>query len=189
MTEAPLRRCSIRGDQGEDLAALLADMPALETLDLADNGLGDGGLRAVAAVLPRLTRLTSVDIGGHTASHTGVAAVLTALLEPWPEGEAPLRRLALAGAAVRLQCVGAFAALVQRFWRLERLDISGLGLGLEGVAVVAQALRSLPGLRVLRLAGNVGRQESPGRAQLPGVLAPLTQIHTTDYGAHSHVCS
>lgn len=185
LTQLPLASCCIGEDQAGALAALLADLPDLEALDLVCNPLGDNGMLAVAAVLPRLTRLTCVHLGGHTVSDVGMFAVLTALLAPWSQGGSPMRCLSVGSERFPPQRVGAMAAMIRSFRRLERLSISGLGLGLEGVGLMVQALQGLPHLRSLHVDGNVSSEESPGRAQLLHVLAPLTQIHTLFSGAHS----
>lgn len=79
LTALELAECRLKASQGEDVAALASDIPALRALDLGWNELGDEGLRRLAEALRSMPQLQVLGIAGNGATHRGVFAVLAAL--------------------------------------------------------------------------------------------------------------
>lgn len=155
-------------DGAEDVFRMLrrrAALPALESLELTGDTLGDEGLGALAGG-PGLRALRALDVDDCTIGPRGLAALLGSRLWPRlerlglkdaPVGEGSLKGLAsaLAGAGLRdlsLITAGITAAGVKtlastKSWgRLEALDLWGNGIGDAGLV----ALASCPHLAQLR---------------------------------------
>jgi len=130
---------------GDAAAALLRGAPALTSLGLAGCRLGGAGAAGLAAglSLPGGAPLAALDLSGCELDD-GAAAALAAALR----AGAPLARLALGGNPA-LSDVGvaalAAAAAEAPGCRLERLDVSGSGIGPAALAALGAAacLRTL----------------------------------------------
>lgn len=131
------------------LAALVADLPALQLLDVSGNRLKDSGLIALAAGVRCLRQLTDISIGDNGASYVGVCALLTAMLGAHAAGGAALRRLSMPNFYIGPGHAVALTSLLRQFRALEVLDVGDLDLdiGDAGTRVVVDALATLPHLR------------------------------------------
>ena len=139
------------------IAAMLADMPALRSLDLSSNCLQDVGLCAVAGALRGLRSLTRLLVGHNCATHVGVFAVVNTVLERPPArgvGEGWLAHLDVSGAEIGAARAQGLAVLVLQLRGLVVGGFRSLGLGVKGSRALADSLETLPRLREVRAEGN-----------------------------------
>ena len=149
-------RCMFEEERAEALAAMVGDMPALQSLDVGANALWTDGLVSLAGVVPGLTALTLLDVSDCAVSGPGVLAMLEALLRPGAAGPERLRHLIIAGNCERPweeHAVG-LATHLRRFRGLTALDMLNIELGRAGLQAVVEALETLPDLRHLDARGN-----------------------------------
>lgn len=140
--------------QAEALAAMIGDMPALQSLDLRGNNFKDHGLLCLARVVPRLPGLTHLNVCDCIAARAGVLALLEALLQPGAAGRERLRCLDISMNSTRPRSAQRLADALRQFRSLTSLDMAFLELGREGLRVVVEALETLPELRQLDARGN-----------------------------------
>lgn len=180
--------------RGDALAGLLGGMP-LQSLDLAQNRLADGGLLRLAAVLPHLPRLTMLDISGNHASHEGVFPVLAALAQRPAAAEAGpmLREVGFGWSVVPPQHAAELAALLAKLGRLEVLRMPAVyaamwpwgqqTMGLGSLRSIVSALLGLPELRVLDVRHAVRKAELRAASAVCSSLTHVTCLKLQDGAA------
>ncbi|XP_057592710.1 tonsoku-like protein isoform X2 [Hippopotamus amphibius kiboko] len=165
-----------------ELLAALDTVPALTLLDLSSNHLGPEGLRQLAAGLPgqaALQNLEELDLSMNPLGD-GCGQALASVLRacPW------LRTLRLQacgfGPGFFLNHQVALGSAFQGAKCLETLSLSYNGLGAKALA---QALRSLPAHRLLRLElSSVAASKSE-----PGLTEPVVSYLTKEGCALEHL--
>jgi len=114
-------------------------MSSLRVLLLAQNKLGDEGVRMLADALPKASRLQQLVLNANSVTDAAAAVLLKSL-----PGGPPLELLALAGN--RLQGFGIAAVLQEvlpRCTSLQTLDLSSNPLGAMEAAAIEAAWRLL----------------------------------------------
>jgi hypothetical protein len=175
--------CWIGDDGAEQLAAaLLARLDAgftpagLEALVLRRNNITAAGTRALAAALARpdvCPKLALLDLDMNSVGAAGAEALAVALAT-----NTALEMLYLGSNGVRAD--GALAlgrALAAPACTLRCLDLNNNRLGIEGVGVLAQALRTNVALTSLCLAFNGLAHEQGGAARLLDMLEAPLALH------------
>jgi hypothetical protein len=130
-------------DQIEDLAEALP--PTLTLLDMYQNRIGPAGAAALAAALPRLSRLTTLQLSSTRIGTEGVAALAPVL-------PATLRVLELAGCGMGDAGAAALGAALPGLPALTHLEISANGLTFAGLRALLPGLPET--LQELLLDGN-----------------------------------
>lgn len=150
-------------------AALVADMPSLQDLDLRN---ASSCMPATASSQrPEYADFTRRNAAGALVPRVGVLDILHGLLAPGAAGPRCLRRLDISrNADLDAESAGELASLLRQLSHLEELNMSGLSLGVTGVQAVAEALAALPQLRSLDARDTV---EERNRWRLPVVFADL----------------
>lgn len=129
----------------------LSTLTALESLRLADAGIGTGAL-ALAPAMALLTCLLDLDLsGGALYAPTTMHALSQALPRL-----ARLRTLNLARNAMPPAAAAALAAALPHLPHLTALDLSFNSLRVEGLQALAFAFAAMPSLRELLLANCEG---------------------------------
>lgn len=108
------------------VVTLLADTPALRSLSVGNNELGDAGLERLAALLPRLPGLRHLSVHWNGASHYGVSAILEAAGKLQAAGGTAalgLRELDISYNDIRAADAAQLARLLSRLHRLEALNL------------------------------------------------------------------
>ena len=176
--------------EGGSVAALLADMQALQSLRLNSDSVGSTlrarserssrDLLSLVTVLPGLSGLTRLDVSRCGESGAAVLAMLAALAQPGTAVCEGLRDLDIGCNGVRPQHAVELAGLLRQFRGLERLGIEYLGLceryGLQGLGVVLRAVAALPRLQVLNAARNCPAEDRAAAWDLTAGLAHVREI-------------
>jgi len=148
-----LTSCAIGPAGGSSLASLLARLPKLKQLILRDNGLGNEGVRALAASLPSGRCLVELDVGSNKIDGGALLALAAMQVQKLGVfanalGDSGARELAAAASD------GGFAMV-------EELDVSGCEVSLVGMRAFLQAVQGggVAKLKVLLLGANPAVQE------------------------------
>lgn len=171
-----LRLCGLSGSR-DWLTPALAASPALQRLDLSNNGFGDQDVERLAAALAARQQdgLLALDLGGNPSlSAAGLRLLLEgcgpqlALLEELDVSECGLSQL---GASLLAHSMGALP-------KLRCLNAHRSGLGVDGMLQLLSAGLQQPSLRSLNVAANgqhsalwlasVGKRVAAALASVPG---------------------
>jgi Ran GTPase-activating protein (RanGAP) involved in mRNA processing and transport len=125
--------------------------PALTTLDLSRNVVGERGAAALAEALTRHRALTHLDLGWNNLGGRGCTLVMTALATA-PESR--LSALDLSWNGADDACADAAARLIESARALKVLDLSHNRLTVTSATKVASVLRLSRSLRQLQLGFN-----------------------------------
>ena len=151
LTHLNLSNCSLGTGGARAFAAAIPGIGKLEVLRLSDNDIGESGAVALAQAFHSLVRLVQCDIDHNPLGDVGAAALLSAGLS---------RCVLLTALNVRacgISASGASAealvAVISSAVSLRSLDASENTLGGPSTAAICDALRHVPSLLTLSLAG------------------------------------
>lgn len=126
--------------------------PHLQSLNVSSNSFGDDGAGALAAVLPPLTALTSLNLsrtGPFLPAGQGIRAFLASLVHL-----TLLDELFLVGNSLGDDLCPTLAASLPRLHRLKRLDLGSNAISDAGCIALCSSFRSLHSLTYFSLAPN-----------------------------------
>jgi Ran GTPase-activating protein (RanGAP) involved in mRNA processing and transport len=195
-----------------DLQGLMGSLPAsgITVLNLHDHKIGDDGVKALARVLPDLPELANLDLSNNDITCEGFSALAEKLCECCSLKELDLSyndvrsdgMVALANYLKRClsvtvltlpnnpylgkQGIEIFAHMLPMGYPIVHLDLSNTSIKVEGSTALAEALRKLPGLCSLRIAGNLLRDA--GTKRIVKVFLVCKALMEVDL-SHNHIAN
>jgi Ran GTPase-activating protein (RanGAP) involved in mRNA processing and transport len=150
---ARMRRLELGGNHcSEEAGTQLRVLRRLRELDVSGSRLGDEGCGRLAEGLRSLPQLRRLDVSDAGVGVRGVRALAAC----WRAVQPSLRVLDLWESALGDEGAETLASHLSCFrgGSLEALDVSRCRIGPDGLSAIAEALRHVPRLRVLRFGGN-----------------------------------
>ena len=174
-----VRRNSIGDDGAKAIADVLSKCDSLQLLDVAQNGIREGGIIALASAL-RGKQVCVLDFSGNYIGSQGALA-LAEILNP-----ATIERFKIQHCALRPEGAICLAQSLKHCSSLLELNISGNYIENSGAIAIAECLSQCRNLRRLyldnsRCLGFVGnRIEQDGCQALAKVLNECCELHILD---------